>query len=278
MSKRIIVAFDGSELSREAFGVALSLAKQWGGSVFGLHVVEPVPPPIVAESVAGVDAAPALADFDEAARKDEAAEREHFENEFRKLREKCGAENVPFDSAIEVGLLIPALVDLAAADDVIAIGMKGRFSRAGLGSSARSLIKKAPCPVLVASGAERKISRVLGVFDGTSVSKRAVDLAQEIAAETKWPLSVLAVEGDDLTLDESMARAKELAPDADIVCYPVKGKSEAEQIERACKAADDAILVMGAYSDSWLHQLFFGFGGTTAHVLSHVGAPVILVH
>ncbi len=278
MIKRIIVAFDGSEMAQDAFTHSVELAKSLGASIMGVHVLEPVPPPIIAESVAGVDAAPAMADFDDAAREEEAAERKRFEKFFRDQEALCKAQGISYSNAIEVGLLIPTLVDLAAADDLIAIGMKGRFSRAGIGSSARSLIKKSPCPVLVASGPAKAVSRVLGVFDGSSVSKRAVDFAREMAATTKWPLSLLAAESSDLTADESKSRAAELAPEADVVCYAAKGKSEAEQIERACKAASDAVLVMGAYPDSWLHQLFFGFGGTTAHVLSHVGAPVILVH
>lgn len=278
MTKRIIVAFDGSELAREAFAYSVMLARELEASIIGLHVLEPVPPPIIAESVAGVDAAPALAEFDEAARKDKDAERERFEKEFEELAATCAEQDVPFASEIEVGLLIPTLVDLAAGDDMIAIGMKGRFARAGLGSSARSLIKKAPCPVLIASGPLRPVNRVLAVFDGSSVSKRAVAMAKDVAASTSWPLTVLAVETDDLTLSEALERATELAPDAQVVSYGAVGKSEAEQIEHAAEHAGYAIIVMGAYPDSWLHQLFFGFGGATAHVLSHVGAPMIMVH
>lgn len=278
MTARIIVAFDGSDLAQEAMQTSIAMAQALGASIVGLHVLEPVPPPIIAESMAGIDAAPALADFDDAARKDMDAARERFESEFSEIEAKCKAAGVAFSSIIQVGLLIPALVDLAGGNDMIAIGMKGRFARAGLGSSAKSLIKKAPCPVLIATGPHRDVSRILGVFDGSSVSKRACALAQRMATATGWPLTVLAAECGECRAEESKAKAEELMPECRVISADPSQKSEAEQIECAAKQADDAIIVMGAYPDSWLHQLFFGFGGTTAKVLSHVGAPVVMVH
>jgi len=278
MTQRIIVAYDGSDLSRQAFADAVTLAEAVGARVVGLHVLEPVPPPIVAESMAGIDAAPALAEFDEAARRDEQAERQRFEREFDELRETCAKRGVPFEPTIEVGLLIPALVGLAGGEDVIAIGMKGRFARAGLGSSAKALIKKAPCPVLIASGPARPIDRVLAVFDGSAVSKRALAVGRRLAQRSGWPLTVLAASSPGVTLDEARDQAQRLAEGAPVVSSGAEGRSEAEQIEEAVRHAGAAILVMGAYPDSWLHQLFFGFGGTTAHVLSRVGAPMLMVH
>lgn len=278
VSNRIIVAFDGSDLAREAFAYSVMLAQATGDSILALHVIEPVPPPIIAESMAGIDAAPALVEFDEAARQDDQAESERFQKEFIELEALCRSRAVPFESQIDSGLLIPILVEHAGAEDMIAIGMKGRFAHAGFGSSAKSLIRKSPCDVLVASGPLRPVNRVLSVYDGSSVSKRAVAKAKNLAAKTNWPLTILAAESEHATLDEALTRAQELAEEAQVVSYGAEGKSEARQIAEAASHAGYAVIVMGAYPDSWLHQLFFGFGGTTAHVLSTVNAPVILVH
>lgn len=277
MAARIIVAFDGSELASEAFAYARMLARATGAGILGVHVLEPVPPPIVAETMAGVDAAPAMVEFDDAARKEIEAEEKRFEHEFATMRAACEAESIPFESRIDVGLLVPALIEIAGAEDMIAIGMKGRFARAGLGSSARALIRKAPCPVLVAGGPRRDVNRVLSVFDGSSVSKRAIALARDLSRATNWPHTLLVIGAGDMTPEEAKARAAELAPEAAIV-ESRPDASEAKQIEEAARHAGDAIIVMGAYPDSWLHQLFFGFGGTTAQVLSKVGAPVLMVH
>ena len=278
MAARIIVAYDGSALSQEAFAYSVTLAKAIGASIVGAHVLEPLPPPIIAEGMAGIDATPAMAEFDDAARQDVEKEQTRFEREFEKLGEQCAAESIPFESRVDVGLLVPALVEMAGAEDLIAVGMKGRFARAGLGSSARSLMKKAPCPVLIASGPRRPIRRVLSVFDGSSVSKKAIAKAKELSEQAGWPLTILATEGGDTELSQAIERAQELAPDAKIVSSGVDGATEAEQIEQAAAQADDAIVVMGAYSDSWLHQLISGFGGATARVLARVGAPVVMVH
>lgn len=278
MFKRVIVAFDGSDLSREAFAYSKMIAEAANAEIVALHVIEPTAPPVMGEGLAAFDAGPAMAEYARQNETDAAEERAWAQGELDELTKFCEQWEVPCSTRIEQGLLAPTLVDVASADDLIAVGMKGRFARGGIGSTTKSLVNKSPCPVMVVSGSLRPVNRVLGVFDGTSVSKRAVEKSSELAKQTGWPLTILAVGGEQLDLDESLDRAQELAPDAQVITFQPEGHNEAEQIEEAAKHAGYGLLVMGAYPDSWLHQLFFGFGGTTAHVLSHVGAPVVLVH
>lgn len=278
MLDRIIVAFDGSDLSREAFAYSKMLAEASGAQILALHVLEPTPPPVMGESLAPYDPGPAMGEYWAEADAQREEETAWAQRELAEMQSLCEKWNVRCEKQIVNGRLIPTLVDIAQANDLIAIGMKGRFARGGLGSTTKSLVYKSPCPVMVVSGSLRPVNRALGVFDGTSVSKRAVAFAKDLSEQANWPLTLLAVGGEYLPLDDALDRAQRLAPEAQVLTYGPEGKSEADQIEQAASHAGYGLLIMGAYPDSWLHQLLFGFGGTTAHVLSHVGAPVVLVH
>ena len=50
------------------------------------------------------------------------------------------------------------LTDVAAPNDLIAVGQYGRFRRSGFGSAMRSLVEGGPCPLLVVSGELRLVT------------------------------------------------------------------------------------------------------------------------
>lgn len=273
MPKRILVAYDGSHDAREAFAYALILAKETGAAIVGVHAMEPgVPPAVLADPMVGYDVGPALAMQHEQIE----AERAVAKKGLAELSEECDRRAIAFSQVMTAGRLLDVLTDEANATDIIAVGRKGRFKRSGFGSSTRSLIEHAPCPVLIVSGPMRPLVRVLAVFDNSSESKRAVAFAESLAAGTNWTLSILAVAGHGHSLDETLERARSMTQGAEIMAFSEEEqRDEGRLIEYAATTNGYSLLVMGAYADSWLHRLFFG--GTTEHVLESVGAPVILV-
>jgi nucleotide-binding universal stress UspA family protein len=160
--------------------------------------------------------------------------------------------------------------------DLLAVGQKGRMATAGMGSMARSLIKQAPCPVLMASGDLRPIMRILAAFDGSESSRKAVRFARDLAKAADLPLNVLSVGGVTWSADETLLAAQEVAGDAQVLAVGPGDEPEADQILRVAQHAGLAMIVMGAFPDSWMHQLFFG--GTTSQVLRNLNAPVIVIH
>jgi len=277
MIKSILVAYDGSEQSREAFAYSIMLAENADADVIGLYAVEPSPPPIaVADPVVGFDPAFIIAAEDQDP-EEKKKERERAQKSLDELRSFAVDAGVEYKSVIQDGRLIDVVVDRADPTDLIAIGAKGRFARAGIGSTTKALASRGPCPVLVVAGELRAVNRVLSVYDGSSQSKRAVKWGAELSEQTKWPLTCLAVSSSQLPLDDALEQAQKLAPDAQVVHYgPEDHESETEQIKTAASHATHAVIVMGAYPDSWLHQLFFG--GPTSNVLRKVDAPIVLVH
>ncbi len=277
MIKRIIVAYDGSDLAREAFAYAVQIAEAAGVEVFGLHAIEPTPAPImIADPIVGFDPTPIVTRIEtEADRRAKALERKEAERDFADLQQYCEKRNVVFRSAIEDGPLLDRLLNDADPTDLIAVGAAGRFARHGLGSFTKEIVKNGPCPLLIVSGPLRQVGRILTAYDGSGASERAVAWAIAAAAQTSWPLTVLAVSTKKLSLDDALAKAQELAPRAQVVHEGPENQSKTQQIERIADHAKHAMLAFGAYTDSWLHQLFFG--GTTGKVLAEVQAPVVLV-
>lgn len=276
MIDRVVVAFDGSELSREAFACALDLAAAVDRPrplrVHAVHVLEPDPPPMVVGDPGLVDPTPIIKQRESERRE----ERAWVEREFASLAGSASERGIEMTSAVEIGSLLETLCDLASAHDLIAVGRKGRFARSGLGSTTSALIKNAPCPVLVVSGRALAIERVIAVYDGSRVSKRAVAEAEEFAEASGLPLRVLASAGHGHTLEEAVAWAKRDAPEAEVA--PLEEREQRDEGALVGHAAGDdshAMLFIGAYPESMLHRLLFG--GATERVLSRLGAPVVLV-
>lgn len=276
MVKRFLVAYDGSPLSREAFAYAAMLAKKVGGAVHTVHVLEPsIDAALLADPTIMADPMMPPVILSPADLPDEAEERKKAASMLEELEDMCDDMEISCTSSVERGTLHDVLISQALATDVIAVGLKGRFRRSGVGSTTRALVTTAPCPVLVVSGPLSPINRVLTPYDGTVPSTRATMFARDLAKQAGWPLSILAVPRDDLTLEEAIDWSQQLAKDAQVMTLSRALGSEAELIERTAGADPYALLVMGAYADSWFRDLIAG--STTSHVLSHLKAPMILV-
>ncbi len=278
MVKRFVVAYDGSPLAREAFAYAAMLAKQLRAEIHAVHVLEPsIDAALLADPAMIADPLMPPVILSPADLPDEPALRKQAEGLLEELDDSCESMEVLYTQSITRGVLIDVLVGISRPTDVIALGLTGRFRRTGIGSTTRSLVTSAPCPVLVVSGPLSPINRVLTAYDGTIPSTRATIFARNLARQSGWPLSILAVPRDELSLEEAIEWSQQLAKDAQVMTLSRALGSEAELIERTAGADPYALLVMGAYADTWFKDLFAAGGGTTNHVLTHLRAPVVLV-
>jgi nucleotide-binding universal stress UspA family protein len=271
---RIVVAFDGSEMARRAFAYAVMLAVRIGCGVTALHVREVQDAPQPPDPEAG-DIDMTFVQRPAPPRDPEALSRTltaHLED----MEDYCEDRAVPFTICWRTGDLRQGLLGEAREADLLAVGRKGRMAGAGLGSLTRSLIVSSPCPVLLASGELRPIMRIVGVFDGSEQSHRALRFARGLARSCELPLTIVAASGVCGSADQVLVRAAELADGAAVLALGHNDLSEAEQILHAAEHTGFALSVLGAYPDSWLHQLMLG--GSTGRVLRDISAPVVLVH
>ncbi|MEC9373222.1 MAG: universal stress protein [Planctomycetota bacterium] len=276
MINRILVGFDGSELGRAAFDHALILARAGRMSIHAFHLIEPPPPtPIVGDAVAGFDPNPILVGEARAERREEQEERDWARRSLETLAEEAARHAIPYSFEVGSGRLVHWLVDRATSQDLICVGRKGRFSRAGIGSSTKDLVRHASCPVLVASAKPGELRRILCVDDGAECAAHAVEAARTLAKQTGWPLRALATKGRHASAEQAAARLAQNAPEAEVVEDSDANASEVHRIEAFLKAAPDGLLVLGAYSENWINQLLFG--STAAELLARAETPVILV-
>lgn len=150
--KRVLVPVDFSDTSLRSVAQARAMARQFGGSVVLLHVVE------ISYSYADV------AVFDQAALERDL--REGAEQRLDDLAAGCRAEGVPAETHVRMGR--PARVIAEAATehkaDLIVISTHGYtgLKHVLLGSTAENVVRYAPCPVLVLRGAPQEKPRRKG--------------------------------------------------------------------------------------------------------------------
>jgi len=144
--RQILVPVDFSEPSRKALDYAATLARSFGASVDVLHVWE-VPTFVPAGSVVGAGAGGGDVSLLELVRKG-------AEDAMTRFVAEAAERGITLRSSrVEPGAPAHKIADLAGelGYDLIVLGTHGRtgLSRVLLGSVAESVVRHAPCPVLV---------------------------------------------------------------------------------------------------------------------------------
>jgi nucleotide-binding universal stress UspA family protein len=134
--RKILVGYDGSEASERAVDVAISLAQCTDAEILVLAIARPPEPATHVEVDAVLDNA-----------------REHFEEGFRKVRERAKSAEVNLGTMIEVGHPAEHLIHQAELmhAELIIVGRRGTslFHKLLLGSVSERVLRFAHCPVMV---------------------------------------------------------------------------------------------------------------------------------
>ncbi len=138
MYKKILVAVDGSEVSRNAFRHAVELTKQNNGTLTVIHIVPQI------ETMDIETFKP------ESLRKGMIKEGEKILSEIVELAAKSG---ITIQSSVEEGYAFEKICEVADKSnaDLIVMGSHGRtgIGKVLIGSVTERVISKAGCPVLV---------------------------------------------------------------------------------------------------------------------------------
>jgi nucleotide-binding universal stress UspA family protein len=138
-AKKIVFATDFSVASQEAFRLANVLAKDWGAKIILVHVQEPALAYGGGEfAIGGLE--PSMESL------------KPLLNEFR-------PSDVPYEHRVLMGDPADTVVRVAKEEDadMIVVGSHGRTGlvRLLMGSVAETIVRRAPCPVLVHKHVER---------------------------------------------------------------------------------------------------------------------------
>ena len=136
--RRILIAIDGTAIAARAAGVGIELARSLGAEVALVHVVDAA---LGSAPETGISPASLLADFEQEGRK-----------LLAEFRQRAALQPAPLEF-LPIGKpgaeIVKAAKDWPA--DVIVMGSHGRggLTRLLFGSVAETVMRHAPCPVLV---------------------------------------------------------------------------------------------------------------------------------
>lgn len=198
--RHIVVAYDGSEGAERALAWAKELGRASGARISLVGVA--TQPPVTAPDAMGLAWYPSYAEaFHDAERSLEECTRSAADL----LRESdLQADSVVLEGG--PGREIARYADETSADLVIVGETRGgRVKRALLGSTAQTLLDRAPCSVLIARGDPRP-ARILACADGSHASYRAVAHALHRASQSGAELVIQHV------LDYPTQRAGDVPP------------------------------------------------------------------
>ncbi|WP_449412875.1 universal stress protein [Pandoraea soli] len=304
MTKRILLATDGSESSRRALREAAAFARN-GDMIRVIHTVEDPVTPVTS-------AFAKLIDLEQVRRDMQREGEEHLARAVLYLREEGLDPQAHLLDLRTTGETVPEAVTREANEwgaDIIIVGTHGRggVRRAMLGSVAEQILRSAEVPVMLVAGEARPRSplragghyeRILVALDDSETSHRAFEYAISLARAHGASLRVVHVldmpgpfpEGFDSApllgavravgeqaLKWAMRRLHEAGVPGDVEMRELQpvGEGVADQIICAGKETDADVIVLGTHGRRGFRR--FTLGSVAEDTARHAGRPVLLL-
>ena len=274
--KTILSVIQGKEDAGRVLDCAMPVAQRFSAHVIGVHT-EPIPVPYVTPM--GFPDTDFIAASSEANRQRSEEIREIFDARLKRAGvsgEWQARENVSGDSAV-------GALSAARTSDLIIVQQADPDGASGTLTNVETLLFESGRPVLFvpyAVSVDCRFRRILVAWNGSQQAARAVfdALPFIVAAEETHIITLDAA--DTVEQDAAMAGADiaaALARHGAKVTFASRqtaglGAGEAIENEIADFGAD--LLVMGAYSQSWLKEFFFG--GATRTLLQSMPAATLM--
>ncbi len=274
MIKHILVPTDGSDNAMLGVRYAAEVAKHYGATIHGFHVVDLrlLEGPFLRDVSASLGTAPYVNYEGNIALVLE----ERGQAALAAVRQVCEEVGVKCEVAQVSGVVPRAIVERGELADLIVMGRGGEHGQwlDGLvGSTTQSVVRRTKRPVVVTATDRLGHDRFLTAYDGSSHAKTALQIAAGLCADWKAPLDVLAVGGDraDAWLNE--ARSYLGAHDVEVT-YVKREGDPSEMIVAYAVECNADLLVMGAYGHTKVRELVVG--STTAYAMNHAPCPLLL--
>lgn len=269
--KTIVVATDLSESASSALRYAQAVAQVHGARIVITHVIDPV-------GYAFGSGVPDVLGTDKAAI-----------DEIRRMEEQTRKKGIAVHSRVETGVICDRILQsvLDARADLLILGTRATTGagRAALGTVARQILARTPCPVLtVPRGAERHIprgggwQRVLIAIDFSVASLEALAYAHRCTFEQ---LAVVHAEPcrDHREHEACLERLRFLAPFNEQHTVPIEhivdcGEAADLIVREAAQMSAD-LVVLGAPIEELQEKDFAS--STVLKVISQVHCPVMCV-
>lgn len=267
----IVVATDLTALVTPALQYAQAIARLHNSVLVIVHVIDPV-------GYAFPDGAPAFAAADQTARE-----------ELRRIESRIRSQGIRLHSVVETGVIyeriLQTVIDHKADMLVLDTSSETSLGKVALGTVARQLLAKTPCPLLTVSPSAGthlqwagRWRHVLAAVDFSAASLAALGCAHRISGQKLIALHAPR-DCDKHQCAMSLERLLFLAPFNESHTVPVEhvvaaGDAGAIIAEHAQRSNAD-IVVLGAPSHELTADNFFT--STVLRVISRVSVPVLCV-
>lgn len=278
MIRTILVPTDGSDYSGISLEYGIELTKKLDAQLKGLCVldIKIIQGPLFNDISGFIDLSP----YQEFTPLIESGLNERAESILHTFQERCEREGIQPELKKVTGLVDESIIEEGKKADLIILAQRGEhYPLTGvglLGSTSEAVVRKAGKPVIVTPIQYKKMERMGLAYDESKPCEKALQLAIEFCAKTQWPLSVLHITDDTVSVEKIRQQlASSLGPyniEHDLVVR--EGKEEQEILQFIDDRSVD-LLVMGAYGHSRLRELILG--STTSYVIRKSTIPVLLV-
>ena len=278
MIRHILIGLDGSDYAETALTYGLYLAKQFGATVHGLHVVDivQVESPLLHDLAGATGAIP----FFNLTNK----MRENLElwgqQVLAQFRQRCERENVPYVERQVTGVVSTEIVRNAADVDLILLGRGGLhtdLSKALLGSVVETVVRRTAKPTMIVPQQYQQVQKPLVATDGSPMAAEALRTAAVFASIMKLPLAVVhcALErekGEQLVAQtKALMAAEHIAGEVDFC----PGNPHEDLLHYMEDHGHDALFI-GAFGHNRVVE--WVIGSTTQYLLRACAVPVTLCH
>ena len=278
MIKTMLVALDGSDHARAAAAGATWLAHRLDATVVGLHVVDVVSIEGSGTFFHDISGSLGFEPYLDLTTKLQEALEARGKLLLEEFAASCARQGVRAETAITTGIVANQICNRARTADLVVMGHRGvnaRFSTGLLGSTAESVTRKSPRPVLVAPERFEEIKRPLLAYDGSDRASAALHEAADFCRSLGLPLMVIHVTGDQAAGQAVLDEASHYlaAYGLDVSCELVAGAPH-ERIVAILRERGFDLLFIGAFGHSRIVEMVLG--STTEYVLRNSSAPVFL--
>ena len=278
MTMKMLIPIDGSDNSNIALEYGIYIAPKFDATITGLHVIDVymIQGPVITD-ISGAVGMPPYDGFFEAI---ETSLNEKAQFILKDFSERCQKKGVVAEVKKTIGKIEQIIVEEAQKADVVLMAKKGEhfhLKEGGLlGSVAEAVVRNCGKPVMVTPEIFTEIESMGIAYDGSEPAKKALKLSLEISTQAAWPLTVVMITADTKKADKLCTEAEELAENcsADCAMIVLQGK-ESEEILKFIREGSVELMVMGAYGDNRLRELFLG--STTTQVIRKSSIPVLLI-
>ena len=278
MIKSMLVPTDGSPNSMVAAEYACWLANRFDAGLQGLHVIDirALEGPFVHDISGSLGFSP----FQNWVTEYRRVLEQRAETILEQLEAHCVSQGRQIQVHAATGIIASIISEEARKVDLVVIAQHGehqQWSAGLLGSTAESVVRKSPRPVLLCPAAFQQVRQLQVAYDGSVPASHALQAACVISDTVDVSLEAVIVTDDD---DGYARLAEEIAAyvapyELKIAVTRLRGDAGPALLEHT-EQADGALLVMGAFGHTRLRDLLVG--GTTAYIMRRASSPLLLCH